>query len=79
MTSDNEPTPEEILKDEQKLERVNTLAEHLTPPLSQLAGEPFIIQMMAVGGFVMDWMHRQDDPAKALDELKSYLQDNALD
>jgi hypothetical protein len=79
VTSDNEPTPEEILKDEQQLKRVNTLAELLTPPLSQLDGEPFIIHMMAVGGFVMDWLHRQDDPAKALDELKTYLEDNALD
>jgi hypothetical protein len=79
VTSDNEPTPEEILKDEQQLKRVNALAELLTPPLSQLDGEPFIIQMMAVGGFVMDWLHRQDDPAKALDELKTYREDNALD
>lgn len=79
MTGDNEATPEEILKDGQQLKRVNTLAERLTPSLSQLAGEPFIVQMMAVGGFVMEWMHRQDDPAKALDELKSYLEDNALD
>ena len=55
MTSDNEPTPEEILKDPQQLERVNTFAVRLTPPLDGLAGEPFVIQMMAVGGFVMNW------------------------
>jgi hypothetical protein len=75
----DDPTPEEIMKDEQQMKRVTALADRLTPPLSQLAGEPLVIQMMAVGEFVTDWIHTQDDAAKALDALTTYLGNYALD